>query len=1180
MSAMYRYVAYTPNGDRLGPLPVPLEAEFSSPMNEVSACTLSYRRGSPGADFLSTPVEVAVEASRDEGATWLEVPNGRYMRMGREYEKVAQADIQKYILPGYGWQLNRALQWETENLNADGKRPFLSATVGVILKTLIDEAQARGTIPGLTYTFTTTVDSAGVPWDKVITIYYEPGLSIYQILDNLSQQGMCDWRFQGRQLQVYVADNTMGTTEDWVKLQAGVDIAGLPIKASIEGLVNKALIIGDAGVTLELTNAGIAMPWGNWEASISNGGVNDPDTMNLLGTAMLEDSGAEKVQLTAELKMDTLHYTPLVDFVPGQYISSPGESGYDSFRVRQINGRTSSDNKTKIDLVLNDRFMEREIRNAKKVNGIVGGSSAGGSGGRPIPPGDDRSIPKQVVGLVVNTTAYLDAQGKPQAYALASWSAVTESTQNMAMEISRYEVYIREAVVGVNWRLQTATTDTSTRISPLPVGVEYQLAVIAVAEPGERRGAPSVFYGFITASDTTPPPRPSAPILSSRMGAIVVRWDGLTFAGGTMPIDFDRIDVYRLGTGGNPHTVIGAIRASAGENFLVVTDQAYGDLIEYFFRAIDTSGNLSIASPTSSITVQALIDTDIIGEIISGANIVDGSLVASDKIVANSITGGLIAALAVETGHLAANAVTAAKIAAGAITTAKLDALAVTTAKLDALAVTAEKIAANAITAVKIDAGAITAEKIAARAITADKIDAGAVTAQKVSLGVVGMNLVQNAGFEDVGIQPPPIGAVRATAPGWEHRARGSGQTNVFYLTGSLARSGWGYMVAWSGTTASNGAQLVSDWIVVTPGRQYRLGAWVRNIQDTCAANLAIHTRTTGGTVSGVGLAQIAPATNVWADLTYLWTCPSDVVEIQLVVTNNNTASPATGKAIVVDDAYVIPVGAAVTELTPGSLRMWDSTGALTIDLNGDSGMIVGKTLVGGLIQTSTSGYRVELNGPSNQLRFLSGDTVQGYIRAIGPGIDIYSSFGVDMRSHINMGAGQSIYLSLTSDLRFGGVGQPVLSRDSANRLQLSSSAGLNVSSGTQNIFGMGSTTSSANVYSAGNTSALQRSSSLRRLKHYREEIPAHYAVLDLPPMTWLEQHAEDPAPRPGRIAGFVAEDVATVSAFHGGVLDPLLVIDEDGDLQGLAYDRIIAYLIPVVRDIHERLRAIEQVGD
>jgi hypothetical protein len=83
-------------------------------------------------------------------------------------------------------------------------------------------------------------------------------------------------------------------------------------------------------------------------------------------------------------------------------------------------------------------------------------------------------------------------------------------------------------------------------------------------------------------------------------------------------------------------------------------------------------------------------------------------------------------------------------------------------------------------------------------------------------------------------------------------------------------------------------------------------------------------------------------------------------------------------------------------------------------------------------------------------------------------------------------------------------------------------------------------------------------------------------AVLDLAPKTWRDRAevATDPD-TPHRVPGFVAEEVRAASEKHGGALDPL--ITEGPDTQGTSYlginyDRIPAYLIPLIRDLREKV--------
>ncbi|MFI9553731.1 hypothetical protein [Nonomuraea endophytica] len=175
--------------------------------------------------------------------------------------------------------------------------------------------------------------------------------------------------------------------------------------------------------------------------------------------------------------------------------------------------------------------------------------------------------------------------------------------------------------------------------------------------------------------DMVPPPAPSAPALMTRLGVIHVSWDGRGSAGEAMPLDFDRALVWI-----EDPLVAGSTRVvdslqTAG--VVVIGDQPYGADREVWLTALDRSGNQSTRSVVMTIATQPLVGTDVIGTIIDGANIVRGSVNAADAVIANTITGALVQALAIETGHLKANAVTLDKLAAGSVDAARLTATAI-----------------------------------------------------------------------------------------------------------------------------------------------------------------------------------------------------------------------------------------------------------------------------------------------------------------------------------------------------------------------------------------------------------------------------------------------------------------------------------------------------------------------
>lgn len=166
---------------------------------------------------------------------------------------------------------------------------------------------------------------------------------------------------------------------------------------------------------------------------------------------------------------------------------------------------------------------------------------------------------------------------------------------------------------------------------------------------------------------------PSKPTVIVRLGTHEVAWDGLAENDEVMDPDFAYLKVYGSQESDfevSDQTFVGVLREAGS---LIVTGTPYGTTWYYKFVAYDDAGNASEPSYQSDpVVTVAVVDTDIIGEVISGANIVDGSLVASDKIVANSITSAQLAALSVTAGKIAANAVTASTIAVGAVAASKI----------------------------------------------------------------------------------------------------------------------------------------------------------------------------------------------------------------------------------------------------------------------------------------------------------------------------------------------------------------------------------------------------------------------------------------------------------------------------------------------------------------------------
>ncbi|SDL72925.1 hypothetical protein SAMN05421874_12816 [Nonomuraea maritima] len=185
------------------------------------------------------------------------------------------------------------------------------------------------------------------------------------------------------------------------------------------------------------------------------------------------------------------------------------------------------------------------------------------------------------------------------------------------------------------------------------------------------KGAFSEQVIILIPDDTTPPPAPSAPTVTTRLGMIHVTWDGLGSLGESMPSDLDRVQVWMADplVGGSAR-VVDSMRVM---ETIVVGGQPYGAAREFWLTAVDRSGNESLESGHVTVATQPLVDTDVIGKVLDGANIKTGTVNAADAVIANTITGSLVQASAIDTGHLRANAVTTPILAAGSVTAGKLE---------------------------------------------------------------------------------------------------------------------------------------------------------------------------------------------------------------------------------------------------------------------------------------------------------------------------------------------------------------------------------------------------------------------------------------------------------------------------------------------------------------------------
>lgn len=617
-----RLVAYRPFGARIGVLAEPVSFSASMLHNDDGAISIEYSMLSGDAQAfdreLTDGLEVAVEVS--DGNGFKEPDNARFVITGRSGKTDDRTKTITYSGQSIGWLLSKAENNDSSHLIADGdnkgKRPFYSSNPGTILKTLLDENRQRGGVAtGLTLGFDTAKDAAGRNWAKKYTLYYSLGTDLQTILDALVNGGGCDWRTSGRVLKLWNADSTALSRDlsESIVLQLARDISEAPFEESIADLASTILVEGDNNLLFRMDNPAAPTPWGKWESYSSQGGVSDKDTAQAFMQSTLDDAARVRGQYTRDLVTSGVDDLPLIDFHAGDWITAPTVTHGEKVRVQEIDLSMRQGEGLSCSIALNDIKYDASVRQAKKIKGITGGAAlAGSEGGTTASSDRDHRVPKAPLGLVVQTDAYIGSDGFAHGLATASWSAVTEATNNTAIEISNYAVEWRRHVDGSPWHSAGTTDKTQLGFGGLDCGTQIEVCVRAVPTYSDKLGEWSAVVVATVESDTTPCSVPSKPVLSSELGVVTVHWDGRTSTGAQMESDFDHIEV---GEGVNAAGMRVVSATQSGQGDYLITGLKAGSEHSYALRSVDHAGNRSDWSAIASVTVASAVSPEEVKQI-------------------------------------------------------------------------------------------------------------------------------------------------------------------------------------------------------------------------------------------------------------------------------------------------------------------------------------------------------------------------------------------------------------------------------------------------------------------------------------------------------------------------------------------------------------------------------------
>lgn len=523
--------------------------------------------------------------------------------------------------------------WPTVDATHPAEHDFTTATAGTIMSTLIQRAQTRGALTGITYgSFSAATDSNGAAWTKSFTVKYAPGVNYLQVLQNLVDAGLCEMRMVGRDLRLY-NPGTLGTDRTTganpLILRRGRDISESPRKETRRNLTNVQLVAGSSGNYQEVTDATSIGIYGRKESYQSQQNVGDTGSLRAVAQIDIDLKKQPRIEKTHALPFQSSSTAnlPLRDFALGDWVYSDTGSGLVKYRVRQAVITKDSDGSVSSTVVLNDLIAEREVELTRKVAGIIGGTTATGAS-NVEPAGPDTTIPAAPTGVVISSTSYTDSDGSPKAQITVSWAAVSQNTDTTAItDLGGYEVQWYYTGGSVQATARVDSTQTAAQFSPVRLNAAVSAKVRAY-DTNNHYSAWSTVAAGTTAIDTTPPPAPSTPAVTTEFaGSLRITWDGKDNGGANMPADWQRTEVHVSTVNGftpDSTTRRDAFNAPTGGVTTVVLPVGTTQYVK--FIAYDRNNNQSAASSQASGTPRAAQDGELIS--LSVAKLLTGTLSA------------------------------------------------------------------------------------------------------------------------------------------------------------------------------------------------------------------------------------------------------------------------------------------------------------------------------------------------------------------------------------------------------------------------------------------------------------------------------------------------------------------------------------------------------------------------
>lgn len=196
---------------------------------------------------------------------------------------------------------------------------FSGATPGMVVTTLVAQAQAAGWMQNITVAGGPSLDASGAGWPTVPNVTYKAGsTTLLAVLTGLSESGLLEWQFNDRVLELYAPASGLDRTSGYV-FRPARDVLSAPLKRSRRAVATDVLVEGDAGANTLQTQT---LPGRRRRAAYVSQASATGGTLADIGALYLAAHAVADAQATLEIADGPDTPAPFIDYRPGDRIGT------------------------------------------------------------------------------------------------------------------------------------------------------------------------------------------------------------------------------------------------------------------------------------------------------------------------------------------------------------------------------------------------------------------------------------------------------------------------------------------------------------------------------------------------------------------------------------------------------------------------------------------------------------------------------------------------------------------------------------------------------------------------------------------------------------------------------------------------------------------------------------------